>query len=496
VIRSKLITRVSLLTLLGVMCVGALVWWVVPRQPVPRDPKLIVKPTELVSPQPIEVSGDLAFTNLTVIDVDAGVARPGFTVVVKGDRIMVVHPSADCRLLDTPKVIDGTGKFLIPGLWDMHVHLVHESLVPLFVQNGVTGVRHMFSFNPFYRPAAPTVPGAVVYPRIVMANQMLDGPTTPFTFPAKQNVVIAKDATTARTSVRELQKRGNHFVKVYSKVPREAYFAALDEATTLGMPVCGHLPHAVTAAEACEMGQHTIEHLGGVAVGCSTDEARLMAELLAEPTGGTPTDTATGWRVQVKAHESYSAAKAEVLFEKFRKKGTWHTPTLVVARATSTLGEVHVPDPVNSMPPLVAGFWKRDLNDGGVKLPMLGLSFTKADLAEWKGLDKRDQELVSKMHKAGVLMLAGTDSPAPYVVPGHSLHDELALFTQAGMTPIEALRTATLNPARCLGRQKDLGTIEPGKFADLVLLSGNPLIDIHNTRSIEMVMVGGRIVPR
>lgn len=496
-IRSKLITRVYLLTLLGAVCAGASLWWFASLQPVPRDwesppPKQTVQ----AAPLPIEVSGDLAFTNLTVIDVDAGVARPGLTVVVKGDRITAVHPTVSCRVLETPRVVDGSGKFLIPGLWDMHVHLVHASLVPLFVQNGVTGVRHMFSFNPFYRPTAPAVPGDVVYPRIVTANQMLDGPTTPFTFPAKQNVVIVKDDTTARAGVRELQKRGNDFVKVYSKLPRDAYFATLDEAKTLGMSVCGHLPHAVSLAEACEKGQLTIEHLGGVAIGCSIDEARLMAELLAEAPGGTATDTATGWRVQVKAHESYNSAKAEMLFRKLKKNGTWHTPSLVVARATSTLGEVHVPDPAKSMPPLVAEFWKRDLKDNGVKLPMLGLSFTKADLAEWKGLDKKDQELVRQMHKAGIPILAGTDSPAPYVVPGHSLHDELALFTQAGMTPGEALRTATLNPARCLGREKDLGTIAPGKFADLVLLAQNPLADIHNTRSIEMVLIGGRIVPR
>jgi imidazolonepropionase-like amidohydrolase len=148
------------------------------------------------------------------------------------------------------------------------------------------------------------------------------------------------------------------------------------------------------------------------------------------------------------------------------------------------------------MPKLVADFWQRELKEGGVRLPMVGLSFTKADLMEWKGLYEKDLELVRLMHNAGVQMLAGTDTPAPYVVPGHSLHEELGLFVEAGMTPAEALRTATLNPARCLGREKDLGTIEAGKYADLVLLSANPLIDIRNTHAIEMVTVGGRVVPR
>jgi imidazolonepropionase-like amidohydrolase len=128
--------------------------------------------------------------------------------------------------------------------------------------------------------------------------------------------------------------------------------------------------------------------------------------------------------------------------------------------------------------------------------PVLDLAFAKTDLIEWKGLFKKDLELVRRMHKAGVRMLAGTDAPAPYVVPGHSLHDELGLFVEAGLTPAEALRTATLNPALCLGRDKDLGTIKTGKYADLVLLSADPLKDVRNTRAIEMVTVGGRRIDR
>ena len=137
-------------------------------------------------------------------------------------------------------------------------------------------------------------------------------------------------------------------MKVYAKLSKDAYFAALEEAKALGVAVCGHLPHAVTAIEASDAGQLTIEHLGGVAIGCSSAEARHMVELRDGSSGviRNRTDIATGWRVQVKAHESFNPAKAALMFEQFKKNGTWHVPTQVVTQATSTLGEEHFPDPV------------------------------------------------------------------------------------------------------------------------------------------------------
>jgi hypothetical protein len=355
----------------------------------------------------------------------------------------------------------------------------------------------MFSVNPGYHPPRDPDPAGLARPRVIAAYQILDGPDTRFAWPAGVNVVKARDADTARAAVRKLKERGNDFVKVYSRLPREAYFAAVAEAKALGLPVAGHLPYEVTAAEASDAGQLSIEHLDGVAVGCSSREARLTAMLrdLARPGKKVGLTGGARWKVYVEAYESYDPDRAAALFRKFVANGTWHVPTLVQTRALSRLGDEAALDPEveRQLPPLVAGFWKREITPDGVRLPKLGLKLTAAEVADARVLFREDLKLVGRMHRAGVPLLAGTDAPFPLVVPGNSLHEELALLVEAGLSPAAALRAATLNPAQCLGREADLGAVEPGKLADLVLLARNPLADIHNTQAVAAVLVGGRV---
>jgi imidazolonepropionase-like amidohydrolase len=446
---------------------------------------------------------------VTVIDVAAGLAQPNVTVVVQGERIVAVVPAAS-RLTPATALVDGSGKFLIPGLWDMHVHLIpviegvpglggkqdsktDPAFLALLTRHGVTGVRHMFSFNPGYVYRPPANPrDEPVHPWVVAANQMLDGDPPVLAGFARSNVVVAKTAAEARAAVRELKKRGNHFVKVYSNLSKEAYLAALDEAKQLGIDVAGHVPRGVSAAEASAAGQRSIEHLDGVSVAGSSLEARLRAERLVVPL---KPDAATGWRVQVEAIDSRDERKLGALIETFRTNQTWHVPTLVQTRAVGLLGDPKEPPPAHlaDLPPAVKFVWRREFRpDGGVKVPLLGIELSRHDLCDRKRLLEGDRELVTRLHRGGVQLLAGTDTPAPLVVPGLSLHEELALLVEAGLTPAEALRTATLNPAQYLRREKDLGTVEVGKFADLVLLSANPLDDIKNTRRIVSVWIGGR----
>ena len=443
--------------------------------------------------------GDLAIADVTVIDVVGGVARLGQTVVIDGDRIAAIGPAGTTLVPAGAAVIDGKGKFLIPGLWDMHAHIADPAMPAMFMRYGITGVRHMFSLMPGVTDLRPPAAkdGTPAGPRVVAAAQMLDGSGTAFTFPFGTNVIKADTPEAARAGVRKLSERGNDFVKVHSALPRGAYFAAVAEAKAVGLPVAGHVPYMVTAAEASDAGQLTIEHLDGVAASCSTLESRCLARLRDFAMAAQP-DQHTPWRVECEALETFDSKKADALFVKFVANGTWHVPTLVQARGEAQLGDPNALDPAveKQLPGAARAFWKRDFKDGGVTLVLARRRYTRQDLLDREALFEGELKLVGRMHAAGVRLLAGTDTPCPLVVPGLSLHEELEILVRAGLTPADALRAATVNPAQCLGLTDRCGSVEVGKRADLVLLARNPLADIRNTRSIDAVLVGGYQVPR
>jgi imidazolonepropionase-like amidohydrolase len=328
--------------------------------------------------------------------------------------------------------------------------------------------------------------GKVLGPRIVAAGVIVDGPKA--VWPGS---LEAGNAQEGRKAVRTLKEQGADFVMVYTKLPRDAYLAIADEAKKQGMAFAGHVPLSVSAAEASDVGQKSIEHITGVVLACSDQEDRLRAEESEALAGADNATIRTVMRrVATKARDSYSAKKAEALFARFKRNGTWQVPTLTVLRAIANLDDPKfTADPrVKYLPPNVRAFWAA--GNGGPKL-------TAEDRAQMRQAYKKTTELVRAMHRAGVPMLAGTDVTNPYVFPGFSLHDELALLVdEAGFTPAEALRAATLDPARYLGQEKDLGAVEQGKLADLVLLEADPLADVHNTTKIVAVVVNGRLLER
>jgi imidazolonepropionase-like amidohydrolase len=454
-------------------------------------------------PAAAAVENEFAITNVTVIDVAAGVARPDLTVVVKGDRIAAVGPAATTRVPDGASKIDGSGKFLVPGFWDMHIHVTAEETWPVLVRYGVTGVRHMYSlYHGVPDPKADLTKGPV-RPRVFAASYMLDGTLTRIPFPFKARILTADTAADAADRVRELKKLGNAFVKVYSMLPAEAYFAALKEAKEQNLRVAGHVPYVLSAGQASDAGQWTIEHLDGVDAACSPNEARYLAKL-ADFAAAKLTDENqnTAWRVSLEAQSTYDPQVAAAAFAKFVKNETWHVPTLVQLRGLSILDDPKIPtaEAEKQLPSLIQFLWKREIKDGAVRLTNGRREYKQQDLRDLKQLVEGEIKLVGHMHKAGVQILAGTDWPSPLVFPGESLHDEMELFVRAGMTPAEALRTTTINPAKCLKQEKDLGknlgAIEEEYYADLVLLKANPLKDIRNTRTVDAVWVGGRRAER
>ena len=420
----------------------------------------------------------VVLTHVTVIDTTGGPARPDMSVSIDGDRITRVEESGRTPVPRGAQVIDGTGKFLIPGLWDMHIHTFfgdwvpggREVTLPLFIANGVTGVRDMGSdLDLILKARDDAARGALTSPRMIVAGPMLDGPKTQF--PSSIAIATPEDG---RKAVDMLKGRGVDFIKIQSYVPREPYFAIAEECRKQKIVFAGHVPDAVRASEASNAGQKSFEHLIGIFEGSSTVEE----ELLKGPKG------------PGRFLETYDAAREAALIPILVKNGTWQCPTLYWERGQWLVDAIDVtkdPDaPASwrekSWPKFTAGIIK-DLDTD--PLPVRE-KFVQHEL-----------DLVKRLRLAGVPFLAGTDTPAGVdVLPGFSLHQELQRFVDAGFTPLEALQTATINPAKFLDRSADLGTIEKGKLADLVLLDANPLDAIRNTRRIAAVVANGRYYSR
>ena len=420
------------------------------------------------------VSGQsILFEHASVIDATGSPPRVDVSVAIADGRIISIGKG-----LEAPpgaRVIDATGKFLIPGLWDMHVHLDPQgNALRMLVSSGITGIREMYSGISIATLAAWRA--RPENPRIA-APGFLDGPLLLTSGPARPDAYAVGTAEQARRATIVLAAGGADFLKVYNSLPREAYFAIAQESKRLGIPFAGHVPEAISPAEASEAGQRSQEHLINILLACSTQEAELRGERLAtmnDPAiSGQERLLRLGFPDPQGLFDTYDDAKAAALFKTFVKNATWQTPTLALLRS-----------------------FLADKDRARRMLYMQDLS--PEDFDQWMArigmLLERYQKLVGDMHRAGVEFLAGTDtSPGTPALPGSSLHDELDLFVASGFTPMEALQTATRNPARYFGKLQEMGTIEPGKLADLVLLDANPLDDIRNTRKIALVVLRGRV---
>jgi imidazolonepropionase-like amidohydrolase len=422
----------------------------------------------------------LYITHVGVIDVIAGRVQSDMTVEIHGRTIASIDSARDVRASGSARVIDGRGKYLIPGLWDMHVHLSWPSgaaqiFLPVMVANGVLGARDMHSILPVIDSIRRAVlSGRQIGPRLFIAGPALDGPNS--YLPVARIVNTPEEA---RRAVQELRAVGVDFIKVYSSLPKDVYYAIAAEAKSEGIPFVGHVPYALTAAEASDAGQRSLEHLTEVDVGTSTDEAKIKAEELeavAQKHGYLPE--------AARLRATFDAAKAASLFDRFRRNDTWQCPTLIVLEALNDRGQsAHVASDslIVYVPKTLRKLWESMPADLNARMGALG---------------EFHSTLIAPLNRAGVPLLAGSDLANSYVYPGFGLHDELGLLVRAGLTPAEALRTATINPARFLGLTDSLGVVAAGKVADLVLLEGNPLQNIANTRKIRAVIRGGEVLDR
>lgn len=420
----------------------------------------------------------LTITHANVVDVSNGKVRRDTTVVIRGNRIVSVARSTK----HTPKagqVVDAMGQYLIPGLWDMHTHVYFDGMaddgtdliLPLFLANGITGIRDMGSdLDRVLNAREEIATHELLGPRMIVSGPMLDGPRSHY----KAAIAIATPED-GRKAVDMLKSRGVNFIKVQSGIPREAYFAIAEEAKKDGIEYEGHVPDSIRATEAVASGQHTFEHLIGIFEGSSptvTEDQYL-----------------TGKKSPGMFLASYDPTREASLIQLLAKNQVWQCPTLYWERGQWLVDAIdYSKDPDL---PFAAHSWVTKRWPASQKGIIKSMDTDPLPVREQ--FVEHELDIVRKLHAANVPFLAGTDTPAGVdLLPGISLHLELQRFVAAGFTPLQALQTATLNPARFFNKLDDYGAIGPGKVADLDLLQANPLENIANTRTVTGVIADGR----
>ncbi len=440
----------------------------------------------------------ISITNVSIIDVVDGKVSEDMTIVVQGNVITRIGRGKELKPPKHAKAIDAEGKYIIPGLWDMHAHTSSEPntrkvLYPTFIANGITGIRVMSAdcFDPCWeltlsieqsRKIQQDVrEGTLLGPRALLASTYIHGakPGEPSTVRAPGTMQHGKEL------VQLLVDRGVDFIKIYDELPREAYFGIAGEAQRQGMPIAGHVPTAVKASEASDAGQKSIEHCceGNLFEECSTQEERLREQVTTLIQSREPKNMN---QLVLELVKNYDEAKCQEVFRKFLENGTWFLPNLLAAETDQTIrSEWRTDARLKYVPKSELKWWYED--EKGTR-EFYGPSYPE--------IRKKRFEIVQAMNKAGVNLLAGSDCGIYGVFYGSGLHDELALLVEAGLTELEALQTATINAATYANRADSLGVIEEGRLADFVLLEANPLENIHHTQRIFALMANGQYFDR
>jgi imidazolonepropionase-like amidohydrolase len=377
---------------------------------------------------------DLLIRNATIIDVSTGTAAPQRSILIHDAKIVAIGPGAHSA---TARIVDARGKFVIPGLWDMHVHVTARDQLPVYVLHGVTGVRDMGSdYDRVNLWRGEMQKGRLVGPHIETCGLLLDGIAA---LDPKLAVRVVRTPEEARSVFNQLDDEGVDFIGILPQLPRDAYLAVMERARKYYLAVAGDVPAGVSVLEAVEARQKSVDHMSGILVACSTEEKRLRPVYMEALEHG---DADALEDVETAALETFSAKRADTLFQRM---------ALFETRSVPALGR---------------------LQRGGCS----------------KDVYQKLAALLLDMQRAGVAILAGSDGGKP----GESLHDELELLVASGLTPAQALRSATLDPAKYLGADASIGSVEEGKAADLVILDADPLADIRNTRKILGVVLGGK----
>lgn len=430
--------------------------------------------------EPQVFSGDYAFVDATVIPVSSDGPLEHQTVVIKDGVITAVRAAEETSLADGVKIIKANGKFLAPGLTDMHVHMWNENLPRLYVSYGVTTIRNMWGEQVTLNMRERIRSGELVGPTMFTAGRIIDGP--PKIWPTSEEVSTPEEAADA---VQSQVEAGYDFIKIYSNLSQTAFDAVAQESRKLGVPFAGHVPEAVPLKYAVEAGMASMEHLYGLNEAVITDGINMGEGRRTPEKVQVASKLLSG---ELSVDRVIDTEKMQATAETLADSDTWITPTLIVQQQLyltreQARSEFQRPQ-MTEVDPMFRDFWNPD-ND------FRRQERSDEELKALQGLMKVSFEQVRVLNRAGVKILAGSDAPNPFVFHGLSLHEELELLVRAGLTPLEAIRAATLNPARYFGEAGEWGEVTEGARADLVLVRGDPMKDVKNYLKIDGVMLRG-----
>jgi len=446
----------------------------------------------LVSCQPEPAPSGTAIRNVTVIDAVNGV-RENQTVVFDGDEILALR-SVDAEP-NVAATIDGTGKYLIPGLWDFHVHLTYddrftEAMPALFLSYGITSVRDTGGLMHKVMPVVEKMRADdAIAPRVFFAGPLLDGNFVVYDGDGRPEIGVQNSTPAdARAMITSLKEQGVDFIKIYEMVSPDVFEAMVETANELGLPIDSHVPLSMRASTAGPF-VDSIEHLRNIEMDCASDTPALheeRLERLKNPDGlsGAELRSSLHTLQRLPAIANYDEERCDETLKAL--ESTTQVPTL---RLVS----------MSLVPPYLRDDWQEAL----ARLPAVAGNAWRESTAEAVANPSADVDttfadwglfLTGRAHAHGVPIGAGTDTPIALAVPGYSLHTELEFLVRAGLSPLEAIQSATVRPAEYFLLQDEMGSIDVGKKADMVLLDANPLDDISNTKQISAVITKGRLL--
>ena len=451
----------------------------------------------LIGFQLFSLEAGIVIENITLIDAKNG-TRTNQTVSIENG---VIQSIGSAKLdMEESQIIDGEGKYLIPGLWDAHVHLTfipeidHETHFKLYLKNGVTSIRDTGAILSKLQPSLNFIEeNPNTTPRLFYAGPLIDGADRVYKGmePGFPNLSIGIDETSNIPEVVDgLLKEGVTFLKSYEMLTRETYLELLKVAGQNGLRVTGHVPLSIDLEEAIEAGLGGMQHVRNMDLACAKDADNLLGDRQVS-LENEASIAGSELRTHIHSSQRYYAIdntddeRCLRIIMKLSEYGVFQTPTLTINTFDSRrfYADPKWRETYQELPEAAENNWMQ----GSLKLANIDVTENAKKFDAWS------LSLVNKMHQEGVKIIAGTDTPIGYLTPGYSLHKELELLSEAGLSNMDVLRSATITPAEFFGMENQMGTIEVGKLADLVILDKNPLMSISNTQSIHRVIVKGQI---
>ena len=443
----------------------------------------------------------LCIENISTIDPEIGLLE-NQTIIIKAGKIIQISPSPELQLSKQNTIIDGTGKFMIPGLWDAHIHFsfikeMAPNMLDLFLAYGITSVRDTggdINFVNTWKEKSLANPTSA--PRVMVAGPLLDGSPNVYDGSDLSHPPLSvglKTVDDVKNKINELDSLKVDFLKAYEMLTPEQFKEVTKLAKEKGLKVTGHVPLSMDVIGASNAGLNSMEHFRNLELSCASNSDELLLQrqqLLAsgkDDKGGVLRSRIHKEQRQI-AIENFDLDKANKVLDVLVKNDTWQIPTLTLNTASKRrpFATKEWQESFTYLPKNVQEQWLNYINN----LKKTEVTPFNEKYSKWMF------DMTKRVHDKGIKIMAGTDTPIYFLTPGRSLHEELAVLVEAGLSPLEAIKAATKNPAEYFNLENELGSIAKNNWADLVILEANPLVDINNTKKINAVIKQGNYFDR